>query len=119
MERAKIFLFEDHGLTREYMVMLLKNLGHTVTVEAVSVKEAEEAVASLEEGDIDVALLDGNFLRDKGTESEGAEVAALLGEKFPGLPIIGMSGSGRDIIGATHKVEKIDFNQATKIIADL
>lgn len=87
----KILIVDDHHLIREGMRPVLERLSMPGSNEAVQVLEAanfeDAAAAAASNPDLDLVLLD---LRMPGTS--GFAALAHLQKRFPGLPVVMMSG---------------------------
>lgn len=82
--------------------------------------QVREVINTLEGGDADVALVDGN-LSNRVTGEDGVEITRLLRAKFgESVVVIGVSGD-HEIDGADHNVSKTDDTEARllEIIAAL
>jgi CheY-like chemotaxis protein len=89
----KVLLVEDDPGAREGLADILRLLGYGVT-EAASGEEAMEVPA---DPPFDVLLTDYML-----PGSSGLEVAAVLGERWPGLRVIVMSGYAEDQMDRSH-----------------
>lgn len=105
MNGAKVGIFEDDQDWHEILTEIVEENGHRVAVSAKSMDEAREAIESLEEGSLDVAIVDGNLNPNTRTGADGAEVTRLLREKLGNLTVIGFSGSN-EINGVDVSVKK-------------
>ena len=87
-KEAKIFLAEDQLRIRELLKQSLGENNHRVVLEAGSLSEAKGKIESAAEGDINIAILDG----DLGTgRTDGVELSNLLRKRFPSIKIIPFS----------------------------
>jgi DNA-binding response OmpR family regulator len=80
---AKVLLVDDEWSIRELCVLMLNKIGH----EAVAVSSADECVELLETYKPDLCLIDV-VLPDRS----GMELAIDISTKYPGTPLILMSG---------------------------
>ena len=85
---AKILIAEHEDIVRNTIVKILDRFGY----ETVSVATGKEALKAVEEGSLDLVLLDGDM--EKGVN--GIDICRKIRETHPreALPIIGMSGWG-------------------------
>jgi len=119
MHEAKVGIFDDNKPIRIVLRGIVESESHQVVAEAASVQEAIEIIEGLSEGDIDVALVDGNLDGPRAGGADGELIASLLRERFSRMVIIGISGS--DPIASAH----MNINKANEgvqlghIISDL
>ena len=106
MEGARVGLFEDSKQWAELVTEIVGDEGHTVTVKAATIEEARSVIDGLEEGSLDVAIVDGNLNPNTSSGADGVEVTRLLREKVGAVTVIGFSG-GNDIPGVDHSVSKV------------
>lgn len=105
MENAKVAIFEDSEDWQALFGETVEDAGHTVVGRAISMPEAESLVDTLEEGSVDVAIVDGNLSRDV-SGADGERIAGLLHQKFDGIMVIGASSS-EDVRGADVNFSKV------------
>ena len=87
---ANVFFVEDSKEFRRAVKRLLEDRGHTVVLEAGSLKEALQKVEEAKEKGVNIAIIDG----DLGTGSDdGQKVAEELRRAIPGIKIISCSGA--------------------------
>jgi DNA-binding NtrC family response regulator len=86
---VKILVVDDHAELRQMTVQFLELLGHTA-VQAQNGAEALQALVGPDAG-IDLVLLDVQL-----GPSSGLTLAAELERARPGLPVLFMSGYGRE-----------------------
>jgi DNA-binding NtrC family response regulator len=115
MEKAKVALFEDDEAIRDFLRRRLLRSGHSIEVVASNMSEARQVVASLEQGEVDVAVVDGNMGIGSG---DGAEITALLHDKHIGVIVVGHSSSG-EVPGADVNADKMGSTSLLDIIAEL
>ena len=108
MEGAKIAIFEDNESVRSVIRIRLFGSAHTVAHEATSLAESMSLIETMEEGDIDLALVDANYSGSIEDGSEGELIASILRNKFKNLVIVGISGT-RPIPSAHYNVDKVEF----------
>lgn len=101
----KIGIFEDDEDWYEILTEIVEKNGHRVAASAKSMDEARTTIESLEEGSLDVAVVDGNLNPNTSTGADGAEVTRLLREKLGNITVIGFSGSN-EIHGVDVSVKK-------------
>ncbi len=105
MNEAKVGVFDDNKPIRGLLRQILEIDSHTVVVEAARMQEAIAVIEAMEDGDIDVALVDGNLDGPQRGGKDGELIASLLREKFSRVVVIGISGS--DAIASAHiNIEK-------------
>lgn len=80
----KILVVEDHALVREGLLTTLKTMGPDT--ETIGVPDANEAIGKLEQGDIDMVVLD---LMLPGTK--GQTFLPVLRRRFPTVPVVILS----------------------------
>ena len=85
-----VLLVEDDADVRSALTDLLRATGHSVSVAAT----AEEALARLEQSYHSVVLSDV----DMGDGTNGVDLMRQIGERYPGLPRILMSGLPAEIL---------------------
>lgn len=107
MEKAKVGIFEDNKDWHEILTEIVEDNGHSVAASAKSMDEARATIEALEEGSLDVAVVDGNLNPYTSTGADGAEVTRLLREKLGNITVIGFSGSN-EVVGADFSVRKTD-----------
>lgn len=90
-EKAKVIIVDDSQDYRESLSEFLGMVGHTVVAEAGSLNQALELVNSLHQGDVDVALIDGNLSHFSQGGFDDARVAEAFREKLPGVPLFSIS----------------------------
>lgn len=83
-KRVKILVVEDHVLVREGLLTTLKAMGQDVLT--VGAADASEAIAHLEQDDIDLMLLD---LMMPGTK--GQTFLPVVRRRFPTVPVVVLS----------------------------
>ncbi len=88
---AKVFLVEDNDDFRETEKLLLTKSGHTVVLEARTLRDAMEKVKEAREKGVNVAVLDGS-LNDSVASRDGATIAEALRKDVPGIKIVSCSG---------------------------
>lgn len=91
-EHAKVFIAEDDENYMEFYEEILQEGGHTVVRKTTTISEALSAVEELEEGDINVALVDGNLNEWDASGQDGAEITKAIKEKDKTVTVIGVSG---------------------------
>jgi len=80
----RILLVDDDDLFLDIATEAVKTLGHRV----IAAESAEDALAHIGRGDIDLLLTDANL----GPETDGFALARLARERRPDLPILYISG---------------------------
>ena len=94
MHEAKVAIFDDNETIRNLMRLILEIELHEVAFEAATMHESTEIIEALEEGDIDVAVVDGNLDGPIADGRDGEQIVSLLIEKrFSQLLVVGFSGS--------------------------
>ena len=106
MNEAKVGVFDDNKPIRELLRQILEIDSHRVVVEAARVQEAIAIIEAMEEGDIDVALVDGNLDGPERGGKDGESIASLLREKFSRVVVIGISSSDA-IVSRPHKYRQV------------
>lgn len=104
MQDAKVGIFEDNPTWQVLFTEAVERAGHAVVFVANTMDEAERAVLGLEDGDIDVALVDDR-LSESSLGEDGAKIAQLLKEKFASVTVIGCSARGV-VEGADYSIGK-------------
>ncbi len=118
MEKAKIGIFDDREEIRYLLGTRLIAQGHEVVVEADSLGAAGQVISHLAPGDIDIALLDGNFSAGRLDSREGQIIARLLRAKLENtVRIINISGSDVPIEDADVQIPKDNFGAIQADIA--
>lgn len=84
---AKILLVEDDNLVREFLIKVLRAAGHDVVASA----EGNKALAVLDQGQIDLVITD-ILMPDR----DGIETIREIRRLAPTLPVIAISGGGRE-----------------------
>lgn len=92
-EYAKVFIAEDDERYLKWYEKILQDGGHTIVSKSTTIQEAMSAVEELEEGDIDVALVDGNLNERDYSGRDGAKITKAIREKDENVTVIGVSGS--------------------------
>ncbi len=105
MKRAKVGIFEDDVDWRELLTEIVEDSGHSVAVAVRDMDEARAAIDDLEEGSLDVAIVDGNLNPNESTGADGAEITRLLHKKLGAITVIGFSGINQ-IAGVDHSLSK-------------
>ena len=105
MQEARVGIFEDNPMWQDILGDLVKRGGHQVVTRAISMEEALQVIKGLEEGALDVAIVDGNLSDHDISGRDGAEIARLLHEKLGNVSVIGCSGSNT-ITGVDYSVSK-------------
>lgn len=107
MENARVGIIEDNELVRGMLSRFVVEMGlHEIVFTAQTMNEALAAIESLQPGDVDVALVDGNLSPNRDDSSEGAQISELLRAKLgETVTIIGISGSG-PVEGADINIPK-------------
>ncbi len=122
MENAKIAIFDDHEDSRTFLKIIL-NKEHEVVVEAGSVEEAALKIEELQPGELDVALVDGNFTPGKNDCSEGSQIASMLNAKLgETISIVGISNIPAEVVavkGAEKNIHKERIDLIRNYIAEL
>lgn len=111
MENARIGLFEASPGVRAVIRIVFEKHEHAIVMEAGSLEEAREVLASLGPGQMDIAVIDGNFTPGSKDNSEGGELAGLVSEKDEDIVIIGIPDEGI--------VEGAEYNRSSKDIYEL
>lgn len=81
---ANILIVEDEPINAEMVQYMLETMGHSVTV----CYTGEEAIQSIGENQFDCVLLDINL-----PDINGLEVAKIIGERLPTLPIVALTAN--------------------------
>lgn len=76
---SRIVVVDDEPAVRDMVIRVLRDDGH----EVMSVVTGELALQRVSEGDIDLVVTN-NFMPGMS----GAELIAILGNQFPGLPLL-------------------------------
>jgi CheY-like chemotaxis protein len=119
MQEAKFGIFDDSEYVRQAIADLLENDGHHLVVEAETVEEAERKIVSLRPGEIDVALVDGNF-SGANDNQDGAKVAEILRSRLgTTVHILGISGTEKPIEGTDEDITKNNLTGIREHIAKL
>lgn len=119
MEKARVAVFEDSIVIRSLLRQILEVDSHMVTFEAATVQEAIEVIEALEEGDIDVALVDGNLDGLQFNGRDGELIASLLRRKLSQVVVIGISAT-HDIPSAHINIDKLlDSPKLGRMISDM
>lgn len=95
---ARILLVDDDDDVRRAMSRTLERLGHEIT----SARAGREALASMEECAPDLLLTDINM-----PDMDGIELMMAVRKRWPGVPIIAVSGGGmlpKDLLLANASV---------------
>lgn len=95
---ARILLVDDDDDVRRAMSRTLQRLGHEIT----SARAGREALASMEECAPDLLLTDINM-----PDMDGIELMMAVRKRWPGVPIIAVSGGGmlpKDLLLANASV---------------
>ena len=111
MENARIAIFEDREIVRNFLKYLVETKNHQVIAEIASIEQAREFIDSPEASLTDVALVDGNLISQeaKSTGYHGGEITRRLKSTLPGVKVIGISASG-PIEGADKSFIKPDLD---------
>ncbi len=118
MENAKVAIFEDREELRRLLSNQLVTTGHQVVAEADSLRAAGQVINHLAPGDIDIALLDGNFTPGRLDSGEGRTIARLLRARLgETVRIINISYSEAPIEGADIQIPKDDLRAIEQDIA--
>lgn len=86
MKKASILVVEDEPINAEMVEHMLRCMGHTVTV----CYNGDDAIISANEGAFDCVLLDINL-----PDMNGLEVAKILRERHPQMPIIALTANAQ------------------------
>jgi CheY-like chemotaxis protein len=105
MDKARVAIFEDSEAMQQVVSHIVQANGHLVVAQARTLGEAESVIASLEPGNLDVAVVDGNLDSERLGGYDGARVARLLREKLGEVMIIGYSATD-EIEGVDHHLQK-------------
>lgn len=84
---TKILLVEDDNLVREFLVKVLRAAGYNV----VEAADGNKALAILDSGRVDLIITDIMM-----PEREGIETIREIRKLSPTLPVIAMSGGGKE-----------------------
>jgi hypothetical protein len=88
-------------------------------LQARSLIESETLLDSVNEDVLDVALVDGNLDEGSISGNDGEAITQLLHEKFKGIVVIGISGTG-EVRGADVQCSKVGMiNKIPEIISQL
>ena len=105
MGKAVIFLVDDSDVVRTAMKRALKDLGHSVVLEAGSLEEAFEKTENVKELGVNLAILDGS-LDWHGDTEDGHRVAEALKKEIPEIIIISNSGSLEPLTWGDYNFDK-------------
>ena len=97
MQNIKIFLAEDHELTRRLLRELLVQRGYEVALEASTLEEALSSVVKLKELGINVAILDGNLGKGKQQCQDGHTMARAIKKTKAHVCVIAYSSNSMDL----------------------
>jgi CheY-like chemotaxis protein len=86
MKKASILVVEDEPINAEMVEHMLRCMGHTVTV----CYNGDDAIISANEKAFDCVLLDINL-----PDMNGLEVAKILRERHPQMPIIALTANAQ------------------------
>ncbi len=115
MDNARVALFEDDPTVSDALARRLQRHGHTVVVHAADMDEAKHVIENLNDGEVDVAIVDGNLGSGSG---DGAIITSLLKDKQADLPVVGNSANGK-VAGADFNAEKAGSAILLSIIEDI
>ena len=116
MDGARVGIFEDRKVWHEFLAEIVEEDGHSVAVSANSMEEARAAIEGLEDGTLDVAVVDGSLDPNKDNGADGAEITRLLREKLGTVTVIGFSASN-EVAGVDHNVSKDSGDPEEEILA--
>ena len=85
---AQILVVEDTPEVRRTLRRMLETEGHTIT----EAGNGQEAIEQLRAGPVDLIITDVLM-----PEKDGIELLRQIPEIYPGLPVIAMSGGGRQL----------------------
>lgn len=91
-QRIDVLLVEDSPVQAAAITIALKNTGHTVR----TAKDGEEGLIELGERQPDIVLTDLNM-----PGLNGLDLLKIVRQKFPGLPVVLMTGDGNESVAAT------------------
>jgi len=95
-ERARVFVVEDDPTTAWRTKGYLEKGGHSVELQATTLKEALDLIPRLEQEGVNVAVVDGNLSKGGEDGADGKEVVTAIREQVPGIKIIVYSGGNYD-----------------------
>jgi CheY-like chemotaxis protein len=87
----RILLVEDDQQDRQTCRWFLEKRGHTFVAESTSLIDALNTVIELKEGEVDIAIVDGNLTPNVSTGKDGMRVAEVIRKHLPGVKIISWS----------------------------
>jgi DNA-binding NarL/FixJ family response regulator len=125
MQEARIVIFEDQENVRQLIKRNFEaeNTGNgydfSVVAEAATMESSRQLIETLDENEVDVAIVDGNLTLGETESDEGKEIINLLRSRLPTLAIIGYSGGAKEY-GADFQLLKTDgYKPIVDCIKDL
>lgn len=113
---AKVFIVEDNEKFLRWYKEYLVEWGHTVVLEARTLKKALENVKKAKANGVNVAVLDGS-LDILAMTKDGAAIAEALRKEIPDIKIVSCSGSLQD--WGDVNLLKLEFNKIGKVVSKL
>ena len=112
MNEANIIIFDDspkitEGIENNFRPEHNDGYSFKIIGSATDLDSAIELVDSSENGEVDVAIVDGNLSARSTDNKDGERIVGLLQDKFADIVTIGFSDSPRDF-GASVMTHKVD-----------
>ena len=116
-ERAKVFVVEDSRQWRNLIIPELEFAGHEVVVTSTTLQEALEAVGTLTQLGIQVAIIDGNLSKEDTSGSDGRKILESITEKAPEVKTIGLSMD--KVVGVDVDLGKKNLNSLGQAVTEI
>ena len=117
-ENAVIFIAEDNDEMRRMLKTMLKIRGHSVVLEADSLKEALEGVKEVKTLGVNVAIVDGS-LDGQDSPGDGPKVAEALRKEIPTIKIVSFSGASKPVTWGDYNPGKSGINKLPSLIRSI
>ena len=114
-ERAKVFVVEDSRQWRNLIIPELEFAGHEVVVTSTTLQEALEAVGTLTQLGIQVAIIDGNLSKEE--KEKCAFLLESITEKAPEVKTIGLSMD--KVVGVDVDLGKKNLNSLGQAVTEI
>ncbi|MBI4097663.1 MAG: response regulator [Candidatus Levybacteria bacterium] len=109
-ENALVFVAEDSASWQATYKRVLPAAGHQVVATATSLVKASEAIPTLAEQGVQVAIVDGNLGLVSMDGEDGAIVVERLRAEVPGIKIVGVTSDPDGVRGADVNIRKSEID---------
>lgn len=105
-ENAHVFVIEDDEFAQDTIVEVLERGKHKVVLKASSLRDALEAVPTLQEKGIQVATVDGNLRQGDESGRDSKTIVEAIRKNAPQVKTVGLTLNRSGVEGADANVNK-------------